>query len=90
FAVSTYELQRKLVQCVAAVDSSSCITSSFSLITPNFTVFQVKEVKVSEEEELHSCWRRCPAAEAPAVEEKKKEEKVKESDDEDMGFSLSD
>ncbi|EOX94993.1 60S acidic ribosomal protein family [Theobroma cacao] len=41
FAASTYELQRKLVQCVAAVDSSNCITSSFSLITPNFTVFQV-------------------------------------------------
>ncbi|KAJ0961357.1 hypothetical protein J5N97_000484 [Dioscorea zingiberensis] len=40
-AASTYELQRKLVQTVLAVDSSGGVQPSFSPITPSSAVFQV-------------------------------------------------
>lgn len=40
-ALTTYELQRKLVQSAVAIDSSGAVQSSFSLITPSSAVFQV-------------------------------------------------
>ncbi|KAJ0980895.1 hypothetical protein J5N97_009150 [Dioscorea zingiberensis] len=41
-AASTYELQRKLVQTVLAVDSSGGVQPSFSPITPSSAVFQTR------------------------------------------------
>ncbi|EOY31951.1 hypothetical protein QQP08_026015 [Theobroma cacao] len=94
-AASAYELQRKLVQCATAVDSSGGVSSSFSLITPKSAVFQVIIGGGGGGGFLGGgaaapAGGAAPAAEAPAAEEKKKEEKVEESDDEDMGFSLFD
>ncbi|EOY00169.1 Uncharacterized protein TCM_009860 [Theobroma cacao] len=86
---------RKLVQCAVVVDSSGGVTSSFSLITPNSTVFQVIIGGGGGGGFLGGgaaapARGTTPTVEAPAAKEKKKEEKVKESDDEDTGFSLFD
>lgn len=40
-ASSTFDLQRRLVQAAAAVDSSGGVQSSFSMVSPCSAVFQV-------------------------------------------------
>ncbi|KAJ0985183.1 hypothetical protein J5N97_003539 [Dioscorea zingiberensis] len=96
-AASTYELQRKLVQTVLAVDSSGGVQSSFSPVTPSSAVFQVIIGGGSGGGFIGGgggaasagagAGSAAAAPEAPPAEEKKEE---KEESDDDMGFSLFD
>ncbi|XP_057737100.1 60S acidic ribosomal protein P3-like [Arachis stenosperma] len=90
----TFEIQRKLVKAVCAVDSSGAVQSSFSIVTPSSAVFQVVVggavfVGGGAVAAAAPAGGAAPAAEAaPAA--AKKEEKVEEEDDEDFGMSLFD
>ncbi|WOL13835.1 hypothetical protein Cni_G22615 [Canna indica] len=95
-ANSTYDLQRRLVQAVVAVDSSGGVQSSFSLISPSSAVFQVIIGGGCGGAFIGGGVPSGGAAtgsggaadpEAPPAEEKKEE---KEESDDDMGFSLFD
>ncbi|XP_059655075.1 large ribosomal subunit protein P3-like [Cornus florida] len=88
-AGSTYELQRKLVQEALSCDSS-CVQSSFSLITPSSAVFQVivgGSIGGGGATTAAPGGGGAPATEAPPAPEKKEE---KEESDDDIGFSLFD
>ncbi|WOL13837.1 hypothetical protein Cni_G22617 [Canna indica] len=95
-AASTYDLQRRLVQAVLAVDSCGGVQSSFSLVSPSSAVFQVIVGGGgggafmgggAPSGGAASSGGGGAAAEAPPAEEKKEE---KEESDDDMGFSLFD
>lgn len=90
---STFDIQRKLVKAVLAVDSSGGVQSSYSPVSPSSGVFVVivgGAVFVGGGAAAAApAGGAAPADAAPA--EAKKEEKVEEEEeDDDMGFSLFD
>ncbi|KAI4344437.1 hypothetical protein L6164_011666 [Bauhinia variegata] len=88
-ASSTFDLQRRLVNCVLAVDNSGPVQSSFSLVSPSSAVFQVivGGAVIAGGVVAAAAADATPAAEAAPAEKK---EEVEEEEDEDLGLSLFD
>ncbi|CAD5165222.1 unnamed protein product [Musa acuminata subsp. malaccensis] len=96
-AASTFDLQRLLVQEALAVDSTGCVQSSFSMVSPSSAVFQVIIGGGGGGAFIGAgapggaaagSGGGAAAPDAPPTPEEKKEEK--EESDDDMGFSLFD